>query len=221
MFHTTRRHPTSLPWLDPVERRMEVLFGLIMVLSFTGTLSVATAAREDVREMLIGALGCNLAWGIIDAVMYLMTCLMDRGRELTLLRDARGPDLTLARAAIAETLPESVASALPPEDLEMVRARLAQLPAAPLRPSPTWEDFRGSIAVFLWVFLSTFPVILPFLFVPEVHRALRISNAIAIILLFIGGVSLGRHSNLPSLHTGLVMVAIGVALVAITIALGG
>jgi len=153
--------------------------------------------------------------------MYLMTCLLERGREPTLLRAAQGPDVTGARAAIAEALPESVASALPPEDLEIVRTRLAQLPASPLRPRPTWEDFRGSIAVFFWVFLSTFPVVLPFLFVSEVHRALRISNAIAIILLFIGGFSLGRHSNLHPLRTGLVMVVIGVALVAITIALGG
>ena len=221
MLHTTHPRPTSRPWLDPVERWMEVLFGLIMVLSFTGTLSVATAAREDVREMLIGALGCNLAWGIIDAVMYLMTCLLDRGRELTLLRAARGPNADLGRSAIAETLPASVAEALPPEDLELVRSRLAKLPEPPLRPRPTWEDFRGSIAVFFWVFLSTFPVVVPFLFVSEVHRALRISNAVAIVLLFVGGVSLGRHSNLRPLGTGLVMVLIGVALVAITIALGG
>ena len=38
-----------------------------MVLTFTGSLSVAEAGRDDVRTMLIGALGCNLAWGIIDA----------------------------------------------------------------------------------------------------------------------------------------------------------
>jgi len=214
-------HPTSKPWLDPVERRMEVLFGLIMVLSFTGTLSVATAAREDVREMLIGALGCNLAWGIVDGVMYIMTALLERGRELVLLRTARGPDVERARSAIAETLPESIASALPPEDIELVRSRLAQLPALPLKPRPTWEDFRGSIAVFLWVFLSTLPVALPFLFVTEVHRALRISNAVANLLLFAGGVSLGHHSELPPLRTGLVMVAIGAGLVAVTIALGG
>jgi hypothetical protein len=33
-----------------------------MVLTFTGSLSVADAGRADVRAMLIGALGCNLAW---------------------------------------------------------------------------------------------------------------------------------------------------------------
>src|SRR5437660_5533748 len=54
--------------LDPMERISEVLFALIMVLTFTCSFSVADAGREQVRTMLLGALGCNLAWGIIDAV---------------------------------------------------------------------------------------------------------------------------------------------------------
>jgi len=36
--------------LDPVERISEVLFGLIMVLTFIGWLSVAEAGRGDVRD---------------------------------------------------------------------------------------------------------------------------------------------------------------------------
>jgi hypothetical protein len=31
-------------------------------LTFTTTISLATAGREDVRTMLLGALGCNIAW---------------------------------------------------------------------------------------------------------------------------------------------------------------
>ena len=69
--------------LTPSERISEVLFGLIMVITFTGSLSVTEAGREDIRTMLIGALGCNLAWGIIDAVLYLMGCLADKGRPGT------------------------------------------------------------------------------------------------------------------------------------------
>ena len=77
--------------LDPIDRVSEVLFGLIMVLTFTGSLSVAEAGREDVRTMLVGALGCNLAWGVIDAVFYLMGCLAEKSRGLlTLPRRARG-----------------------------------------------------------------------------------------------------------------------------------
>src|ERR1051325_12023723 len=75
--------------LDPIDRVSEVLFGLIMVRTFTGSLSVAEAGRDDVRTMLIGALGCNIAWGVIDGVLYLMGCLAERGRNLATYRAAR------------------------------------------------------------------------------------------------------------------------------------
>src|SRR5262247_2167015 len=75
--------------LEPHERVAEVLFGLIMVLTFTGSLSVAEAGRNDVRAMLIGALGCNLAWGLIDGILYLMGCLAEKGRSLVTFRAVR------------------------------------------------------------------------------------------------------------------------------------
>jgi hypothetical protein len=67
--------------LEPIDRVSEVLFGLIMVLTFTGSLSVAEAGRSEVRTMLIGALGCNLAWGIIDGVLYLMAAWRKKGGD--------------------------------------------------------------------------------------------------------------------------------------------
>ena len=67
--------------LDPIERVSEVVFGVLMALSFTGALSVATAGREEVRTMMLTALGCNLAWGLTDAVMYLVGTVVERSRE--------------------------------------------------------------------------------------------------------------------------------------------
>jgi len=116
--------------LDPTERTAEVLFGLIMVLTFTGSLSVAQAGRDDVRAMLIGALGCNIAWGIIDAVLYLLACLGEQGHNLSIYRAVRGTrDPEHGRLLIADALPPVVASALDPAGLEHVRQRLLALPA--------------------------------------------------------------------------------------------
>ena len=67
--------------LDPVERLSEILFGLIMAMTFTGSIHAA-AEHDEIRELLVGAIGCNIAWGIVDAVMYLMNTLVERGREL-------------------------------------------------------------------------------------------------------------------------------------------
>ena len=47
--------------LEPIDRVSEVLFGLIMVLTFTGSLSVADAGRDDVRTMLVAAMTASLA----------------------------------------------------------------------------------------------------------------------------------------------------------------
>ena len=77
------------PVLAPIDRVLEVLAGVIMVLTLTNVLSVSHVGKADVRAMLIGSLGCNLAWGIIDGVMYLMNALATRGRELDALRAIR------------------------------------------------------------------------------------------------------------------------------------
>src|SRR5262245_66684935 len=110
--------------LDPSERIAEVLFGLIMVLTFTGALSVAEAGRAEVRTMLIGALGCNIAWGIIDGVLYLMGCLADRGRNLKTFKAVRqAADPQKAQRALANALPSVLAAVLQAAELEALRAR--------------------------------------------------------------------------------------------------
>ena len=75
--------------LDPVDRISEVLFGLIMALTFTGSLSAAESGRADVELMLTGAIGCNIAWGLVDAVMYLMSSVVERSRSLLTLKRVR------------------------------------------------------------------------------------------------------------------------------------
>jgi hypothetical protein len=208
--------------LDPVERVSEVLFGLIMVLTFTGTLSVATAGRAEVREMLVGAIGCNLAWGIVDAVMYLLNTLANRGHGLELFKGVHAaPNVDRARAIIVAALPPVVAGVMSPPEIESLRVRLSSLPAPPRRAGLTAVDLKGALGVFLLVFCSTFPVAIPFLIVADPALALRVSNGVAVTMLFLGGASLGRFSGLPPIGLGLAMAGLGAGLVALTIVLGG
>ena len=208
--------------LDPVDRVAEVLFGLIMVLTFTGSLSVAEAGRDDVRAMLIGALGCNLAWGIIDAILYLMGCLGERNRNLMTFRAVRAARTSeQARAILADALPPAVAGALEPAEFEAVRARLAKLPEPPAHASMKREDWRGAAGVFLLVFLSTFPVVVPFIVMRQAMPALRVSNAVAVLMLFATGVAYGRAIGYRPVSIGISMIVLGLSLVAITMALGG
>jgi len=207
--------------LSPIDRVSGVVFGLIMALTFTGALSAATADRDEVRSMLIGALGCNTAWGLVDAVMYLLAVLAERGRNLTILNDVRGgSNPAHARALILDALPPVIASTLEPADVDAIQSRLKRLPL-PAKAGLTLADFRGALGVFLLVFLATLPVALPFAFIAHTHLALRISNGIALVMLFVGGVYLGRHGGRRPWVSGLVMLTLGAGLVLATIALGG
>ena len=208
--------------LDPIDRVSEVLFGLIMVLTFTGSLSVAEAGRDDVRTMLIGALGCNLAWGIIDAVLYLMGCLAEKGKAILTFRAVRkATDPQQAQRLIGDALPSMVASILEPAELERIYQRLKQLPEPPERAHLSKDDWLGAMGVFLLVFLSTFPVVIPFIFMQNAVPALRISNTIAIVMLFLTGYVFGRMTGRRPWLVGIAMVILGSALVGMTMALGG
>ena len=74
-------------YLDPASRLGEVLFGLIMVLSVTLTAGLTVAeGAAGVRQLLEAALGCNVAWGIIDGIMYVMNCMTARGEKAHFIR---------------------------------------------------------------------------------------------------------------------------------------
>ena len=206
--------------LEPIERLSEILFGLIMALTITGAVSVATADRLAIRTMLLAALGCNLAWGIIDAGMYLMARLGERGRNALAVRAVRATvNREDAHRIITDELPPLLAQAFQPTQLELIRERIKKIPASDVRL--TGRDWRGALGVCILVILSTFPVVIPFIVIADARLALRISNALAVILLFLCGFLFGRYAGLQPLATGLVMVGVGVALVGIAIALEG
>ncbi len=218
---TTSVRPEPRHILEPVERLSEVIFGLIMALSVTGSLSVAESGKADVRTMVIGAIGCNTAWGIVDALMYLVATLTERYRALALLQALRAEQNTeRAHRMIAERLPPMIAASIRAPELEHLRLHLSGATRPP-RAGVTRRDLLGALGVFLLVFLSTLPIVLPFLLPLEPLHALRVSNGVAVAMLFVLGYRLGKYTVQSPLVTGAAAVAIGAALVGLTIALGG
>jgi VIT1/CCC1 family predicted Fe2+/Mn2+ transporter len=208
--------------LEPMERIAEILFGVIMTLTFTCTLAVETADRLQVRTMLIGALGCNLAWGIIDAGVYLITRINTESRKVAAVRAIReAADGRAARQILANSFNPALASALSNEQLESMRQNLRQMPKPLQRPKLTKRDWLGAGGLCLLCFVSTLPIALPFIFVSDARLALRISNAVAVALLALCGYAFGYRSGIPPWVTALVMVAFGAAMVGVAIALGG
>ncbi len=208
--------------LDPVYRASEVIFGLLMAMSFIGSISVATDGREEVRTLLVAALGCNLAWGLVDAVMHLVARKTESRRNRALIQKLQPgvTDPATGRALIADEMPAPLAASIGDDGLEHVRQRLATQSPGKVR-GLTGRDFGDAVIVFFLVVLSTFPLVIPFMIIDDTARALLWSRLVALGMLFIAGATLARYSSGNPWLNGLAMSAIGALLMAAIMALGG
>jgi hypothetical protein len=208
--------------LDPIDRNAEILFGLFMCLTFTGTISVATAGREGILAMELAAIGCNAAWGLVDAVMYLMRSLVVRGHLLSLARAVRSAsDPAHAHAIIAADLRPLYLESLGEEGVQRIYAKLLSLTEVPAHPRLQRDDYYAALLIFALVFLSTFPLVLPFMIFDHLPRAMRWSAGIAIILIYMCGYSWGKHAGVRPVRAGLLLVVTAALLETAVILLGG
>jgi len=147
---------------------------------------------------LLAAVGCNLAWGIIDAVFYVMTNAFVRRRRARLFRAvsaAASEDAALA--TIRHELDPELEAITRPEDRERLYRGIHVLLAngKPLRTGVTRDDLLGAFVIFCLVFATTLPAALPFLFVRDPWLALRISNLLLIGCVFIVGFHWAQYVN--------------------------
>jgi VIT1/CCC1 family predicted Fe2+/Mn2+ transporter len=126
-----------------------------------------------------------------------------------------------SREIFRENFPPILVHLMEDTEIDRLNTRLKDLPELSLKNTLILKDFLNAGQIFLLVFLITLPVALPFLFFSDVAFAMRISNGIALLLLFLGGFSLGRYAGIKPFLTALAYAAIGVFLVAMTMALGG
>jgi hypothetical protein len=212
--------------LDPSDRLQEVLCGLIMVLDFTLIAGFTAGTGEQaVRHLLFAALGCNVAWGVIDGSLYIMGSLTERRqRHQFLLRLRHGASDAQAFSALSHWLDPQLEPATSPQDRERLsHVLLPMMSKLQLPPQHiTREDVLGSIAIFWIDFTAVFPAALPFLIIRHDPRlALRVSNVLMLALLFVVGTTWGKFNHVSPWLTGLSTMMIGLVLVGVAIALGG
>jgi VIT1/CCC1 family predicted Fe2+/Mn2+ transporter len=206
--------------LDPIDRIIETIFGLVMVLTFTCALSGVESARADIREMLFAALGCSIAWGLVDAIMYVVARVTQRLQRHRLLEIAQAASPANAAFAIGEALPPVLAEALGEHGLEELRRGLLNI-RQPEAKAVTVQDILSAVGIFVIAVLSVAPVMMPFVIMDDVHRAMRASNAVALAMLFFLGFRWASLVGLPRWRSGIAMAVGGALIVAVTIALGG
>lgn len=219
MSRFTQRH------LDPASRAGEILFGLIMVLAGTLTASFKVAeGKAGVRQLLLTAVGCNVAWGIIDAVMYIMNSMIVRRGKMRLVEAVqRSPNTEAALSLIQDEIEPELQELLDPKTAEAFSKSVRQniVGARITKKVLTKDDLLGALASFWLVFVSFLPAALPFLIFSRPAVALRISNLLLIGMLFYVGQKWAQYAGRSRFLIGFAMVAVGLVLVGLTILLGG
>ena len=213
-------------YLDPASSLAEVLFGLIMTLTFTlgAGIIVDDEGREGARQLLIAVIGCNIAWGVIDGALYLVEGWFDRGRQRRLgLAIRQAPDDQAAKTLVAGELDGLLGDVTAASDRESLYARIAaNVRAKPLRAGSLGKaDFMGAFTSFWLVALTSAPAAIPFLLFDDARFALRVSNAILLACLFVAGHFWARYTLGKPWLVGLVLLVGGSALVSVAILLGG
>jgi len=212
-------------YLDPGAIFGEILFGLIMVLTFTlGAGLTVEDGPEAVHMLLIAALGCNIAWGIIDGALYLMGIMLDRGRRnrmLLSLKNIENEDSAIE--VISKEFDGPLISLTTEEERTSLYRSIWRVSARsqPEKPRVHRDDIIGSLLSGILVILTTLPAAIPFMFMEHAHLALRTSNGILIASLFFCGFFWAKYTGANRWVAGVSMMLIGLALVQAAIMLGG
>lgn len=215
-------------YLDPGTSMGEVLFGLIMTLTFTlgAGLIIEEEGSEGARQLLIATIGCNIAWGIIDGALYLAGQLFGRGRLRRLAQTIRDtPDDGKARAVVAAELDELFENVASETERRDLYGRIAANIRSRATPGSggviTKEDLMGALASFWLVFFASLPAAIPFMVMDDAMLALRVSNGILLFLLFLTGYRWAKYTLGRPWVVGLCFLIGGMALVWTAIMLGG
>lgn len=211
--------------LTPAGRLQEIIYALIMVITVTSTVSrTVPDSDQGIRTLIFAVLGCNIAWGIVDGVMYILTSLFNRNRSCKMIRDAA------SAASPGDAMSVIDGEFNPPFEWMLDHDQRRTLNeeimehVVNMRPPPvkfTRQELIGGALCFVVTFMTTLPAVTPFFFVHDMHLAIRLSNAVALTMLFLVGFEFARLTDKNPLTTSVGLVALGGVVVIITIILGG
>ncbi|HEY6982395.1 VIT1/CCC1 transporter family protein [Reyranella sp.] len=212
-------------YLDPADSLGELLFGLIMTLTVTlGAGLLSQHSEIAAGELVAAMIGCNIAWGIIDAVLYLIGSVFSRNQRVHFIRRLRA---AASEADAIEAIREEFGLEGEPLIREADHAAFHRVILDMMRRASTErahlrrQDFQAAVAIVLLVSLSAVPGALPFLVLQDSRLALRLANVIQIGLLFLVGFQWARHSGGSPWRIGVTIVGLGIVLVLVSVLLGG
>lgn len=229
MTATTRRisprRRTLARFLDPVDALVQGIYSVLIILTFTLAARVVGGGEAEPALLWTEALGAAVAWGLIDGVMYLLTCRFERGQQRRLSAALRRvADEEEGVAVLAEELDEVLEPIADRATRQGIYHALYQRShgAAPPMPNYAREDILGALIVVSIGVGAASPLLLPLVvFSGNPEQAVRLSNLVAFGSLFAMGYGWARYAGGNPLRTGFLLLLIGVGMVGIAIPLGG
>lgn len=215
-------------YLSASDRLSEIMFGLIMAMTIIGASRISLVSGDEGvtgRVIIAAAIGCNIAWGIVDALMYVFTALVDRGKHARLVTAIKqSEDEESAVASICNALEDPILAHLDDAERKQVCATLYKkiVSAEPGNVHVEKDDVAGAIICFLLAFCTAFLVVIPFFSASgSLLLKLWLSRFISWGLLFAIGFAYAHHTGKGKLKTAITMVLIGVLITAVIMVLGG
>ena len=236
-FRSRHRLPSAKGFveslLDPIDRLSETIFSILILLTFTLAFRIikfsgspqASFTSENVNELLIGALSAILAWGLIDGVMYALLGLFERGERHRLLKNIQAAE---SEPEAVSTIADELDYILEPISDDAVRQKLyasvyTHLKDSQPRPvSFNRYDFTGALGHVVVALIAVVPSLTPLLLLRhDPALAIRISNIVSFVVLFIVGYRWGQYTGANPWRTGLLLTAVAMVMVLVAIPLGG
>jgi VIT1/CCC1 family predicted Fe2+/Mn2+ transporter len=211
-------------YLTPSERLSEALYSLILVLTVISAIEITIARDQQASStILFVALGASVAWGMVDAVVYVLTGLHKRNHQVRVVSRVKKRQKQDAIRQIEDELEDSIIGVLDKEERDRIAEHVYAMmhDATPKRQGVTKDDVLGGIASFLISFIIVLPPLMPFILELPLDYAIRLSNVIAVALLFVVGYVSGGLGGMNRIRWALTITILGVIIVLVTILLGG
>jgi hypothetical protein len=219
--------------LDPIDRLSETIFSILAVSTFTLAYKIFRlsgdpthmSSAEFSEDLLVGALGATIAWGLIDGIMYALISMFERGEKHRLLKRIQtAATREEGIQAIAEELDHILEPITGLEKRQMLYADVLEH-LQDSRPQPvrlTRADLAGAVGSLLVAIMAVIPSLSPLVILSHDYvLAIRVSNLVSFVVLFIAGVHWGRYTGSNPWKTGLLLAVVSAVMVLIAIPLGG
>lgn len=207
---------------DIISRDLEIIFGTILVLTFTTTVSITHDDNLEIKHLLWAAIACNFAWSTIDGATSIISGIFDRTKKLKVIKSVRNAQNNEEAVSILlENFQVLALADIRHDQLVNLYEKLKSLPPPPDRVPKLWRDFKGGIIIFCMGFSATFPITIPFLLMKDPLTAKYVSDGIGISILFLCGYSIGKKIGIAPLRSGFIMLLVGITFFLLTLGMGG